>query len=114
VQAFGTQELRRDWLPARAFRTLAEAGAPDWAVKAFDDLRAANRGKLSGFFDVFAWREPGEIRFLEAEVGPDRIRATQRKFVETALRFHGPKQFTIIVIDRQPPTASTPSSLSAG
>jgi hypothetical protein len=31
-------ELRREWFPARAFRTLAEAGAPSWAVQIFDRL----------------------------------------------------------------------------
>jgi len=41
-------------------------------VEIFDCLRAANGGTLSGFFDVFAWREPGRAGFFEAKVGPDR------------------------------------------
>jgi hypothetical protein len=93
-------ELRPEWFPAPAFRTPAEAGAPTWAAKIFNDLRAANVGRLSGFFDVFAWREPGEIRFDEAKVGTDQIRPNQRRFVETALRFHRLEQFTIIEIPR--------------
>lgn len=58
VNAFGG-ELRTQWFPAPAARQLAEVGAPEWAVETFGLLRAANGGTLSGFFDVFAWREPG-------------------------------------------------------
>ena len=67
VNSFGPRELRSEWFPAPAARTLAETGAPAWAVEAFDRLRAANGGSLGGFFDVFAWREPGEVRFYEAK-----------------------------------------------
>ena len=89
------RELRSEWFPAPAVRTLAETGAPIWAVEVFDRLRVANGGSLGGFFDVFAWREPGEIRFAEAKVGPDRIKPTQLRFVELALRFHRLEDFTI-------------------
>ena len=88
VNSFGPRELRSEWFPAPAVKTLAETGAPAWAVEAFDRLRAANGGSLGGFFDVFAWREPGQVRFYEAKVGPDRIKPTQLRFVELALRFH--------------------------
>lgn len=64
----------------------------------FDDLEVANGGKLSGFFDVFAWRAPGDVQFVEVKVGPDRLQDTQRKFLETALRFHRPEQFMIVEI----------------
>jgi hypothetical protein len=90
--------FRSEWFPAPAFRTLTEAGAPAWAVKTFERLRAANDGKLSGFFDVFAWRPPGEVRFLEIKVATDKIRPTQRRFVERALRFHDQKQFMIVEV----------------
>jgi hypothetical protein len=63
VNSFGPRELRSEWFPAPAVKTLAETGAPDWAVEAFERLRAANGGTLGGFFDVFAWREPGQVRF---------------------------------------------------
>jgi len=33
-------------------------------VEAFERLRAADGGTLGGFFDVFAWREPGQVRVL--------------------------------------------------
>ena len=98
VSAFGGSWLRREWFPAPAYRTLREAGAPEWAVKIFDDLEVANGGKLSGFFDVFAWRAPGDVQFVEVKVGPDRLQGTQRKFLETALRFHRPEQFMIVEI----------------
>jgi len=113
VSAFGNS-LRAEWFPAPAFRTLAEAGAPAWAVEIFERLRAANGGKLGGFFDVFAWREPDEVRFLEIKVANDQIRPTQRRFVETALRFHRPEHFMIIEIPAvrasptTPPTAPAP------
>ena len=98
VNSFGPRELRSEWFPAPAARTLAETGAPTWVVEAFDRLRAANGGSLGGFFDVFAWREPGEIRFAEAKVGPDRIKPTQLRFVELALRFHRSEEFMIIEV----------------
>ena len=98
VNSFGPRELRSKWFPAPAAKTLAETGAPDWAVEAFDRLRAANGGSLGGFFDVFGWREPGQVRFAEAKVGPDRIKPTQLRFVEVALRFHRVEDFTIIEV----------------
>jgi hypothetical protein len=98
VNSFGPGELRSEWFPAPAVKTLAETGAPDWAVGAFERLRAANGGTLGGFFDVFAWREPGQVRFYEAKVGPDRIKPTQIRFLEVALRFHSPAHFMIIEV----------------
>jgi hypothetical protein len=47
---------------------------------------------------MFAWREPGQVRFYEAKVGPDRIKPTQFRFVELALRFHRLEEFTIIEV----------------
>lgn len=67
-------------------------------MEAFERLRAANGGTLGGFFDVFAWREPGQVRFYEAKVGPDRIKPTQLRFVEVALRFHRLQEFMIIEV----------------
>ena len=61
-------------------------------------LRAANGGTLSGFFDVFAWREPGRAAFVEAKVGPDRIKPTQLRFAEIALRFRPLEEFMIVEI----------------
>jgi hypothetical protein len=98
VNSFGPRELRSEWFPAPAVKTLAETGVPTWAVEAFDRLRAANGGTLNGFFDVFAWREPGEVRFCEAKVGPDRVKPTQVRFIELALRFHCSEQFMIIEV----------------
>ena len=91
-------ELRSEWFPAPAARTLAEVGAPQWAVEIFGRLRAANGGTLSGFFDVFAWREPGQVGFYEAKVGPDRIKPTQLRFVEVALRLHRLEEFMIVEV----------------
>lgn len=74
-------------------------GAPTWAVEVFDRLRAANGGKLGGSFDVFAWREPGEVRFDEVKVSRDRIGLNQRKFVKLALDLtHCLDEFTIIKV----------------
>ena len=91
-------ELRSQWFPAPAVKTLAEAGAPRWAVEIFGQLRAANGGTLSGFFDVFAWREPGQVGFYEAKVGPDRIKPTQLRFMELALRPHRLEDFMIVEV----------------
>ena len=75
-----------------------KAGAPGWAAEIFECLRAANGGTLSGFFDVFAWREPGRAAFVEAKVGPDRIKPTQLRFAEIALRFRPLEEFMIVEI----------------
>jgi len=39
VNSSGHQELRSEWFPAPAVKTLAETGAPMWAVEVFDRLR---------------------------------------------------------------------------
>jgi len=98
VSAYGPRDLRSEWFPAPAVKTITGTGAPLWAVETFDLLRAANGGKLDGFFDVFAWREPGEVRFDEAKVGRrDSIRPSQRRFVKLALDLHHRlEQFTVI------------------
>ena len=79
-------------------------------MEIFDRLRAANGGTLSGFFDVFAWREPGRVAFFEAKVGPDRIKATQLRFAEIALWSRSLDEFMIVEIaglspakDAEPP-----------
>jgi hypothetical protein len=96
------RELRSEWFPAPAARTLAEIGAPAWAVEIFDRLRTPKGGTLGGFFDVFAWREPGEVRFDEVKVDQDRIKPTQIQFVKLALDLgHHPEQFTIIEVPEQ-------------
>jgi hypothetical protein len=101
------RELRSEWFPARAAKTLTDTGAPVWAVEIFDRLRNANGGTLSGFFDVFAWREPGEVRFDEVKVGKDDIKPTQIRFVKLALGLHHhPEQFTIIEVPEQLPLRS--------
>jgi hypothetical protein len=91
-------ESRTQWFPAPAARRLAEVGAPVWAVEIFDCLRAANGGTLSGFFDVFAWREPGRAAFFEVKVGPDRIKPAQRRFAEIALRLRRLEDFMIVEV----------------
>jgi hypothetical protein len=91
VNSFGPRELRSEWFPAAAAKTLAETGAPRWAVEAFDRLRAANGGSLGGFFDVFAWREPGQVRFCEATVGPDRVKPTQLRVHRAGVAFPPPR-----------------------
>ena len=103
-------ELRTQWFPAPAARRLAEAGAPGWAAEIFECLRAANGGTLSGFFDVFAWREPGLAAFVEAKVGPDRIKPTQLRFAEIALRFRPLEEFMIVEIAGPSPQGHEPAS----
>ncbi len=97
VNAFRS-ELRTQWFPAPAPRRLADAGAPGWATEIFDRLRVANGETLSGFFDVFAWREPGQAGFFEAKVGPGRIKPTQLRFAEIALRLRPLEEFMIVEI----------------
>ncbi len=99
VSAFGSF-LRRDWFPAPAFATIAAAGAPRWAAEIFDTVKVANGGRLAGFFDVFAWREPGKVVFCEVKVGQDRIQDSQREFLALALRVRPLAEFLIIEMPR--------------
>ena len=74
-----------------------------WAIEVFDRLRAVNGGRLDGFFDVFAWREPGEVRFDEAKTSGNSPRPSQRGFVKLALDLgHRLEQFTIIKVPKTP------------
>jgi len=85
-------------------------------VQTFGRLRAANGGTLSGFFDVFAWREPGRVAFFEAKVGLDRIKPTQLRFVEIAPRFRGLDDFMIVEIPGPSPhrTSARQTATTAG
>jgi hypothetical protein len=98
VSAFAGDWVRRDWFPTPAFRSPREASAPDWAARAFERLRQAHGGGLGGFFNVFAWRAPDDIRFIEVEMGSDPVQAAQRAFLQMALRYHRPEQFMIVEV----------------
>jgi len=106
VSAFDNK-LYREWFPAPAFRTIAAAGAPHWAADIFDAVKDVNGGRLAGFFDVFAWREPDEVLFCEVKVGRDRIQANQRHFLGNALRFRPLGEFMIIEMPR--PSGKAPA-----
>jgi len=107
VSAFGNF-LRREWFPAPEFRTIAATGAPPWAAEIFDAVKDANGGTLAGFFDVFAWREPGEVLFCEVKVGPDRIEANQRRFLGNALRLRPLSEF--LIIEMHQPARTSPAA----
>ena len=90
-------------VPGHGSKDHRGTGAPIWLIEIFERLLAANGGELGGFFDVFAWRQPGEIRFDEVKVRPNRIGLSQRKFLKTALRFHPMGQFSLVEIEGKPP-----------
>jgi hypothetical protein len=99
VSAYSPAALFSEWPPGRGVKAIAQAGAPPWAAEIFDRLLDANRRSFGGFFDVFAWREPGEVRFYEVKVGKDDINRNQRRFVERALGLHHRlEEFTIIEV----------------
>ena len=95
---------------------------PRWAAEIVSRLRAANGGTLSGFLDVFAWREPGHAGFYEAKAGPDLGRtgsSRSARFAEVALRFHGLEDFMVVEVSgllprsapaREPGTAADRSA----
>jgi hypothetical protein len=98
VSAWG-ERLFSEWPPGPGVKSITQAGAPRWAAEIFDRLRAANGGRLGGFFDVFVWRVPGEVRFYEVKVGDDDINLNQCKFVERALDLgHRLEEFMIIEV----------------
>ena len=104
VSAWGNGKLFSDWPPGPGVKSITQAGAPRWAAEIFERLLDANRRSFGGFFDVFVWREPGEVRFYEVKVGEDDINLNQRRFVERALGLDHPlEEFTIIEVPK--PTA---------
>jgi hypothetical protein len=94
--------LFAEWPPSPGVKSITQAGAPPWAAEIFERLLDANpnrRYPFGGFFDVFVWREPGEVRFYEVKVGEDDINLNQRKFLERALGlYHRLEEFTIIEV----------------
>jgi hypothetical protein len=104
VSAWGNGKLFSEWPPGQGVKSITQADAPRWAAEIFERLLDANRRSFGGFFDVFVWREPGEVRFYEVKVGDDDINLNQRKFVERALGLdHRLEDFTIIEVVK--PTA---------
>ena len=57
---------------------------------------------------MFAWREPGEVLFCEVKVGPDRIRANRRRFLDNALWLRPLSEFLIIEMPRAIPAEDVP------
>jgi hypothetical protein len=103
VSAWGDGTLFSEWPPGPGVKSITQAGAPRWAAEIFERLLDANpnrRRPFGGFFDVFVWREPGEVRFYEVKVGKkDDINLNQCKFVERALALdHRLEEFTIIEV----------------
>jgi hypothetical protein len=102
VSAWSGGALFSEWPPSSGGKSINQAGAPRWAAEIFESLLDANpnrRQPFSGFFDVFVWREPGEVRFYEVKVGKDDINVNQRTFVERALSLgHRLEKFMIIEV----------------
>jgi hypothetical protein len=58
---------------------------PSHAQELYDRICRANRGKTSGCFDVFAWKD-GNYLFVESKrKSKDSIQKTQKAWVEAAL-----------------------------
>jgi hypothetical protein len=102
VSAWSGGALFSEWPPSPGGKSITQAGAPRWAAEIFGRLLDANPNRqqpFSGFFDVFVWREPGEVRFYEVKVGKDDINVNQRTFVERALGLgHRLEDFTIVEV----------------
>jgi hypothetical protein len=98
--------LFSEWPPGPGVKSITQAGAPRWAAEIFERLLAANPNRsqpFGGFFDVFVWRDPGEVRFYEVKVGEDDINLSQCKFVERALGLgHRLEEFTVIEVPEPP------------
>ena len=59
---------------------------PSDAQKVYEQICAANDGKMSGCFDVFAWRGK-KLLFVESKrKGRDSIRPSQIRWLEAALK----------------------------
>lgn len=97
-------------LPGSGFQDARPDGCTDLGSRNF-------RGRSSGEWRETRWllrclclAGTGEVRFDEAKVGPDRLRDTQRMFVQKALRFRRLTEFTIIEITHNLGNAAALSS----
>jgi hypothetical protein len=59
---------------------------PSHAQKLYDRICKANNGKISGFFDVFAWKGKNYLFVESKRKSQDSIQATQKAWIEAALR----------------------------
>jgi hypothetical protein len=102
VSPWGPGALFSEWPPGLGVKSITQAGAPLWAAEIFDRLLKKNGQPFSGFWDVFVWREPGEVRFYEVKVGKkDKLNHNQHKFVERALGLdHRLEEFMIIEVPK--------------
>jgi hypothetical protein len=77
VDTYGRQ-FRRDLPPD-------SCELPSHALERYKRICRANGDKVSGCFDVFAWKGPAYL-FVESKGGKDSIHANQTAWVEAALR----------------------------
>ena len=98
VNSFGPRELRSEWFPASSLRIFTEAGRPGLGVP--DIGQPARRERRNPRRLLRCVRLAGTRRgqVFEAKVGPDRVKPTQLRFLELALRFHRLEQFMIIEV----------------
>jgi hypothetical protein len=103
VSPWSHGRLFSEWPPGLGVKAISQAGAPRWAAEIFDRLLQKNAHPFAGFFDVFVWRAPGEVRFYEVKVDEDQPNDNQRRFVERALGLHHRlEEFTFIEVPKPP------------
>ena len=78
VSAYGPRELRSEWFPAPAAKTLAETGAPDWALRPSSAWGRERRNARRLLRCVrLAGTRPGQVRRGEGRPGSDQGHSDQ-------------------------------------
>ena len=74
------------------------AKLPSHALDLFEKIIAKNEGKLSGFFDVFAWKVRGDdYLFIEYKWKGDHANKNELKWIEAAISVGvKPEQLVIV------------------
>jgi hypothetical protein len=95
-------KLFSEFIPGRGVKSITQAGAPRWVAEIFERLLKKNGRPFGGYWDVFVWREPDEVRFYEVKVGKkDKVNPNQHKFLERALGLdHRLEEFMIIEVPK--------------
>jgi hypothetical protein len=69
---------------------------PSHAQRLYERICRANSGKTSGCFDIFAWRKRAYLFVESKRKSQDSIQATQKAWIEAALRSEVPLDSLLI------------------
>jgi len=93
--------FHKKYLDNMPYNKLSNVTLPDNQNSILEKIKALNNNKLSGFWDVFLWKNNKEFMFIESKGIPsnDKIRNTQVVWLESALKILPIESFLIAIWD---------------